>query len=174
MSIAYLHGWKSSFDPIGIKVKTLEKIDDIIPVNYDSEASYSACMSKLRSILVKNGDDLKLVGTSLGGFYAAHLSAKFSIPAVLINPAVSPYDFIKDPSYKGKDITKLKFKYRPLVLLDMGDELFDSAETAKKLSHCRVIKYAGGNHRFAHMKEAIGEIEKYFIGIETFYMCEDD
>ena len=174
MPIAYIHGHKSHYDPNGIKVKTLQKIDDVIPVDYNSTESYSSCMSKLRGIIVKDICNMKLVGTSLGGFYAAHLAAEFDLPAVLINPAVSPFESLNEPSYKGKDITTLKFKYRPLVLLDMGDEHFDSTVTAKKLSHFEIIKYAGGNHRFAHMNEAAEEIKKYFNMIDTFYMCEDD
>jgi len=48
-----------------------------------------------------------------------------------------------------------------------GDYIFAMISSQMKLI------YAGGNHRFAHMKEAVVEIEKHFNMISTFYMCED-
>ena len=35
---------------------------------------------------------LTLIGSSLGGFYATHLAERFGVRAVLINPAIRPYE----------------------------------------------------------------------------------
>jgi predicted esterase YcpF (UPF0227 family) len=48
-----------------------------------------------------------------------------------------------------------------LVLLDEGDEVFDSNETAEKCGLPYVL-YRGGNHRFEHMNEALGAIEDFY------------
>ena len=48
-----------------------------------------------------------IVGTSLGGFYAAVLSARHELPAMLVNPCLTPFllNILSD------------FKTRPLVKL---------------------------------------------------------
>lgn len=171
--IAYIHGLDSKFNRSNPKVKALAELDEILPVTYDTHASYSSCMLKLHSIIAEHTYDLRLVGTSLGGFYAAHLASELDLPCVVINPSIDPYTSLGLESYRGKEIAKLKFKYRPLLLLDDGDELFDSDVTANKLKHFETIRYSGGNHRFAHIMQALPKIEKHFNIIETFFIDEE-
>lgn len=40
-------------------------------------------------------DQVALIGSSLGGFYATQLVAKYQIPAVLINPAMRPWQLFR-------------------------------------------------------------------------------
>ena len=40
-------------------------------------------------------DTLTFVGSSLGGFYATHLAERFGARAVLVNPAMRPYDDLR-------------------------------------------------------------------------------
>ena len=40
-------------------------------------------------------DELTLIGSSLGGYYATHLAERCGARAVLINPAIRPYDDLR-------------------------------------------------------------------------------
>ena len=46
--------------------------------------------------LIRSGVIQAVIGSSFGGFYAARLSQMFSVPAILINPCVQPWRFVKD------------------------------------------------------------------------------
>lgn len=127
--------------------------------------------------------DLIFLGTSLGGFWAQHLSKIFNGKSILINPALDPCTTLADHiglninSYTN-DVTILTdemvhnyMKYyqngnliTSLVLLDRGDELIDS-NTTLELSYSWVnstsVIYSGGDHSFQHIKESLLPIKEF-------------
>jgi predicted esterase YcpF (UPF0227 family) len=110
-----------------------------------------------------------LIGSSLGGYYATHLANKLGIKAVLVNPAVKPYDLFdkylgpNEHFYDGKTY-QLEMKHiqqlqqlevdtlvKPenlLLLLQTADETLDYALACEKYLHCPSWIEAGGNHSF--------------------------
>jgi len=87
-------------------------------------------------------DEIALVGTSLGGYWAARFGNHFEIPAVLINPTIHPHQSLK--RYVGHKLLNFVTRSRNilreevpasygniersgdfLVLLDKGDEVLD-------------------------------------------------
>jgi predicted esterase YcpF (UPF0227 family) len=42
-------------------------------------------------VTAENGKPALLIGSSLGGFYAYYAATRFNIPAVLINPSITPW-----------------------------------------------------------------------------------
>ena len=122
----------------------------------------------LESYLAKN-ETIGLVGSSLGGFYAAWLAEKYNLRAVLVNPSVRPFDllgkyigenknFYNDDHYlfEQKHVEELKTFYIPenshpenlLLMVQTGDESLDFREaTAKYCAAENIIEY-GGDHGF--------------------------
>ena len=47
-------------------------------------------------VVVKNGKPGLVIGSSLGGFYAYYAASRFDVPAVLINPSITPWVTLKD------------------------------------------------------------------------------
>lgn len=96
MNIIYLHGFKSS--PLSIKGQQLDQY-------CRCHTSHSVHLPDLNkhpeqvmdeiSQLIEKLPDVGLVGSSFGGFYATQLVAKYGVPAVLINPAMQPWQLFR-------------------------------------------------------------------------------
>lgn len=109
-----------------------------------------------------------LVGSSLGGYYATWLADQFDCRAVLINPAVRPYELLRDylgeqeNPYTGRrytlseaDIADLRALEAPirhpehlLLLQQEGDEVLDYRDAVARYAGCRQVVAAGGSHAF--------------------------
>lgn len=89
MTIFYLHGFNS--DGGGWKVDALHKhfptADIISP---DLPADPARVVSLLEKLLAQTAAPYCFFGTSLGGFYAYYLSARYAAPAFLFNPSLQP------------------------------------------------------------------------------------
>ena len=99
MHILFLHGFLSS--PTSKKSLDMAAYLDerdllgsfhapVLPV--EPQAALFAAESALMEFI---DEPFLLVGSSLGGYYATHLAEKWNAPAVLINPAVRPFETLK-------------------------------------------------------------------------------
>lgn len=184
--ILYIHGFGSS----GISSKATilkEELKDFGDVLSPS-LSYipDLAIDTLEQLIVayKKREDVYLIGTSLGGYFAAYLADKFDIPAVLINPAVNPQKTLQQ--YIGKSINyydnsifhwnqehmKQLEKYEIidvksdlyLLLLQKGDELLDYQEAIDKFSNSKSIVIDGGSHRFENIENYMRHIHSFVQG----------
>src|SRR5688572_19840365 len=53
-------------------------------------------IASLEDLVRERPHDTALIGSSLGGYYATWLAENYGVRAVLANPAVRPYELLKD------------------------------------------------------------------------------
>jgi len=162
----------------------LEK--DIIIPSLSSVPSYA--MAELQSLVQEHiADNLSFIGSSLGGYYATWLADRYDRPAVLINPAIKPYELLQDylgpninhytgESYeltyehiqqlKQLDIEYITKPHRYLVMLQTGDEVLDYSQAFVKFAGSRMVVEEGGDHSFSGFENHLHAILN-FCGVQS-------
>lgn len=122
-----------------------------------------------------------LVGSSLGGHYAAFLAEKHDLRAVLVNPAVvDRLDlglFLGEHTnfHSGERFTftaeharqlQAQVVARPtpsryLLMLETGDEVLDWRQAAERYAGCRRLVLEGGDHSFTKFPEYMSQILEF-------------
>jgi len=181
--IIYIHGFGSSGE--GSKAKALRPffahegyVSPSLPTNP------KLAISTLSDLIehFSRHETVSLIGSSLGGFYALHLAHKYGLKAVLINPALRPYDTLEEALGEGKNYydesgfewnrshLELLLSLRPatlpvknlLVLLQKGDEVLDYRDALETLSEASLIVEEGGTHSFEGIERHISTIKTFF------------
>ena len=184
--LLYLHGFNSS--PKSVKAQqmadylALHHPDITIEIPNLSPYPQDAWLQIEQLIAGYPAHQLGVVGSSLGGYYATKVNQQFNCPAVIINPAVKPYELLVD--YLGENTnpyTQVKFnlaeqhidELRALdclalvhpetiwALLQTDDEVLDYNQATTKYEMARLTVEQGGDHAF------IG-FERYLSDILTF------
>ena len=172
--ILYLHGFLSS--PQSVKAQaTLRWFAEHHPqvtLHIPQIPNYPAHVAPMLSDYLAQHPELlqhglKAIGSSMGGFLSTYLVEQYGGKAVLINPAVKPYELLSDylgqhvNPYSGdrfvlesddmarlrqmdvaapKDVTAYK------VLLQTGDETLDYRQAQQKYQGADVTVEQGGDH----------------------------
>lgn len=190
-TIVYLHGLNSS--PASVKAQALGRAIATLPV--DSRPEYfvpqlhhrpAAAMRAVGAwVDARSPALLTLVGSSLGGFYAAHLAERYGAKAVLINPTVRPYEDLASHlgpqrnMHTGEDyeltrehfaeLAALKVERitRPLryfLLTQTGDEILDWRDAVAFYGSAWQFVQGGGDHAFQHFDAQIPAILRFALG----------
>ena len=129
-------------------------------------------------------EDICVVGSSLGGFFATWAAETFSCRAVLINPAVHPYERINQylgpqSNYQTGEIHIIDARFydelktferephhpeRYWLLTQTGDEVLDYQAGVDYYSACRQTIIEGGDHSFVDFARWLPEIWKFAQG----------
>ncbi len=92
MKLVYLHGFRSS--ALTSKVAHFEKSFpewDVVALDYSPHnPRMAAALLKQYFDSLDETQEVVVVGTSLGGFWAKWVAANYFYPAVLVNPALNP------------------------------------------------------------------------------------
>jgi predicted esterase YcpF (UPF0227 family) len=122
-----------------------------------------------------------LIGSSLGGFYALHLSQRFALPAVLVNPVVkleaplarvvgmnrhyfddSQFEFTEDHLQSLQQYAcPAPDTRRLLLMVELGDELIDHRDSLETLAGAQQVVSKGGDHGYAGFEAQIGTIRAF-------------
>jgi len=189
--IIYIHGFNSS--PASYKAQVLlnhfkacGRENEILIPSLSSVPGYA--MAELKSLVENNiSNNLSFIGSSLGGYYATWLADRYDLPAVLVNPAVKPYELLKDylgrniNHYSGEeydltekhieelrelDVEYITKPHRYLVMLQTGDEVLDYSEAFVKFAGSRMIVEEGGDHSFTSFESHLPTVLE-FCGVQT-------
>ncbi len=139
-------------------------------------------LEDLIEICQKRGEEVYLIGSSLGGFYANYLSTKYGLKAVLINPSLNAPTRLKEAISKAMsyfDATKFEWneahiemlksyevehtnQQNILLMLQTGDEVLDYKDALKRLPNANKIVEEGGDHSFVGYENHLPKIANFF------------
>lgn len=188
--LLYIHGFNSS--AASIKAKLIRERMTAL-----GRAAEFACpdldhrprraMEQLEALIGGAGDSpVSLIGSSLGGFYATYLAEKHGGRTVLLNPAVRPYERLREVLGPQRNLyTGAEYEFtvqhlrefealevpritpaRYLLVVTTGDEVLDYRLAVARYAGCGQIVIEGGDHGFSSFAEYLEPVLE-FCGIET-------
>ena len=184
--LIYIHGFNSS--PASYKARLLkQRLEDLgrggafsCPALPDRPARAIALLES--GLGAAKAELVTLVGSSLGGYYATYLAEKFGLRAVLVNPAVKPYEGLRSylgPQknlYSGEtyeltqrhldelralDVDQPTRMDRYYLMVTTGDEVLDYGIAVRKYVGARQLVVEGGDHGFADFGEHLNSVVEF-------------
>lgn len=172
-TVVYLHGFNSG--PGSVKGQLLARVAAALaepPLFHQPQLSHRPAQA-MRDMVswidahVPGARGLTLVGSSLGGYYATWLAERYGARAVLINPALRPYDDLR--SYLGRQrnlydgqeyeftsthldemrslaVAAITRPERYFLLVRTGDELLDWRDSVTYYAGASQYVLGGGDH----------------------------
>jgi predicted esterase YcpF (UPF0227 family) len=180
----YIHGFLSSPDSkkaqelLQYFTKRNMQQQLLIPtLDFEPKQAIKQALEAIRHLQQQQGiEQVFVMGSSLGGFYATYLSQTENIKAVLINPAVRPFELFEQylgPNkhfYDGHtyllemkhieqlqalEVASLGQSEDLLLLLQTGDETLDYRLATEKYLNCSSWVEAGGTHSFEGLMDRL-------------------
>jgi uncharacterized protein len=171
----YCHGFGSHFDPAKDKVAILASLAPVHGITVDYTRPPAEVFAHYAAFL-QDGRATLIVGTSMGGFFAAWLGSELGLPFLAINPAIAPALSLRKhvghgtthfgtPFYLGREVVEayeeLPFRLdgHGEIALDLADEVIDAKATIAFVNETLPVRtFDGGSHRFDHMRDLLPHI----------------
>lgn len=139
----------------------------------------AAAIRLLEDLIAQSKGPAKLIGSSLGGFYATWLAEKHGLKAILVNPCVACHSKLANYAgtlqknwHSGAEyvlsqahideldalVVEPTHPERYLLLLETGDEVLDYREAVAAYPGARQIVHEGGDHGFTRFTEHLPDI----------------
>jgi len=181
--LLYLHGFRSS--PGSMKARVVQAALEqrgllerlICP---QLPASPQAAMTLALSLAARHApDNLAIVGSSLGGFYACALAERLGVRAVVINPSVDPTrnlahhvgvttnwhsaePFEFRPEYidelNALRVARITQPERYFLLAATGDEVLDYRDMVAHYAGARQHVIAGSDHAVSEFAQYVDDV----------------
>lgn len=186
INILYIHGFNSS--PLSMKAELTRNFfaKNYPEINFHCPqiaSSPHSAVAQLKAIItLKPQATWLLIGSSLGGYFASYLAETYQAKAVLINPAVKPFELMEgylgeqvNPytneyyQVKAQHIVELKMLEQKkisnnnyLVMVQTGDEVLDYQQAVEKYRQCQLAIVQGGDHSFIDYENTLPNIASFF------------
>lgn len=185
--LLYLHGFRSS--PQSAKAQIMaQRVQALHPGVTWWCPQLPASPAQAMDLLLQGTADwprgqMAVMGSSLGGFYAAWLSAHLGVPAVLINPAVNPsrdlaryigehpvwqdpaQSIFFEPAYvqELQVLESQRSQTHPatLALIAKGDEVLDWREMLARHQAGQVCLIEGSDHALSDFEDHLPQILEF-------------
>ncbi|QWD61677.1 YqiA/YcfP family alpha/beta fold hydrolase [Polynucleobacter sp. MWH-UH25E] len=187
--LVYLHGFRSSPRSskammTGEGIKSISNSEN--PIEWYCPqllASPKESMAMVEDYIKRSGaDQMVVVGSSLGGFYANYLAEKYGCKAIVLNPAVraarelaphvgmmtaydsdEPFDF--RPEYidelRALQVEKISNPSRYFLIAAKGDELLDWQEMVGFYPGAKHLVLEGSDHGIAEYADHLPQVLKF-------------
>jgi len=187
-TVIYLHGFQSSSrsqkaQALQQYLKVHTEFSSIACLSPDLPFSPELTLKRVEQVIMETERPV-LMGSSMGGYYAAWASQEFACPAVLLNPVAYAETLFEtfigqglENIYTGEsytftqrdvDILKrisnsaLKIPEKIYCFLETGDEVLDYRLAEKKYKLCQQKVITGGDHRFQSFEQRLPEMFNFF------------
>ncbi|ACY52676.1 esterase YqiA [Vibrio diabolicus] len=185
--LLYIHGFNSS--PLSMKANVMraycEQHRPDIKVIVPQLPCYPQQAAKLLLDIIEQYKDdynIGLVGSSLGGFMSMWLNDKFGFKAVVVNPAVKPYELLVDylgeqtnpythetytleachiDELKALDVQSIASPHSFWLLQQTEDEVLDYRQAVDKFADAKQTVEQGGDHSFVGFERYPAQIIEF-------------
>lgn len=186
--VLYLHGFLSS--PQSLKAQqtlaycSQAELGERIVIPQLSHGP-SDTIAQLHQLIDEiSPENLVLMGSSLGGYYATYLSEFYQAPAVLINPAVRPYELWESHLGENRnyysnevqvvtrehieelrqiDVDELAEPANFKVFLQTGDETLDYRQALEKFPASQCVVRENGSHSYDDFVQELPSMFDFFL-----------
>ncbi|WP_319555616.1 esterase YqiA [uncultured Vibrio sp.] len=172
--LLYIHGFNSS--PLSMKANLMREYCQQHRPDIKVIIPQLPCFPQLAAQLLleiveqyQNDYRIGLVGSSLGGFMSIWLNSQFGFKAVVVNPAVKPYELLVDylgeqtnpythetytletchiDELKALDVQSIASPESFWLLQQTEDEVLDYRQAVNKFAQSKQTVEQGGDHSF--------------------------
>ncbi len=175
--LIYIHGFNSSAlsfkaGLLRRRMAELRRSDELVCPELPHRPLEAIAL--LEALIEVQTGPVALLGSSLGGYYATWLAERHEAPAVMLNPAVRPYDLLEacvGPQtnlytgaryeFTARHVAELReleldsiTPERYLLIVQTGDEVLDYRDAVDRYRGCEQLVIPGGDH-------GLGDFDRY-------------